>query len=65
MNCLVIGKRVVNLTNMLYCEHQVYHDDETVKIYFAGSTNNAPLVFCENEAKLLWKYLESIAGKAK
>jgi hypothetical protein len=35
----------------------------SLKIYFAGSANNTPLVFSEEEAKELWKYLEFVSEK--
>ena len=61
MNLARIGKRVLNFDNVLYCEHQVYQDDETVKIYMAGASSNTPLVFCDAEAKAVWQYLEQSA----
>ena len=61
MNFARIGSRVLNFDNVLYCEHQVYHDDETVKIYMAGSTTSSPIVFCEAEAKAVWNYLAETA----
>jgi hypothetical protein len=35
----------------------------SLKVYFAGSANNAPLVFAEEDAKELWKYLDYISEK--
>lgn len=61
MNLARIGSRVLNFDDVLYCEHQVYHDDETVKVYLAGTATNAPIVFCEAEAKAVWKYLAETA----
>jgi hypothetical protein len=35
----------------------------SLKIYFAGSANNTPLVVSEEDAKELWKYLEFVSEK--
>ena len=35
----------------------------SLKIYFSGSANNTPLVFAEDDAKELWKYLDYVAEK--
>lgn len=58
-----ITNRAVNFDNVLYCERQVYGDEENVKVYFTGSSNNTPLVLCGDEAKQLWKYLEYAAER--
>ena len=63
MNYVRIGKKVLNLDSVGYCEMQAWQDEMTVKIYFAGSANNTPLVFGESDAKELWKYLEYVAEK--
>jgi hypothetical protein len=63
MNYVRIGKKAVNLDRVTYVEVQVWQDEMSVKVYFAGSANNTPLVFAENEAKELWKYLEYVAEK--
>jgi hypothetical protein len=51
------------LDSVSYAEVQVWQDEMTVKVYFSGLANNTPLVFGENDAKELWKYLEYIAEK--
>ena len=51
VNFLKMEKRAINFDTVLYCEHQVYGEDENVKVYFAGSSNNTPLVLCGDEAK--------------
>jgi|GEM_PF-838868 hypothetical protein len=63
MNYVHIGKRTLNLDSVSYAEAQVWQDEMTVKVYFAGLANNTPLVFTENDAKELWKYLEYVAEK--
>lgn len=63
MNYVRIGKRTLNLDSVSYAEVQVWQDEMTVKVYFSGQANNAPLVFGENDAKELWKYLEYVAEK--
>lgn len=63
MHYVRIGKRALNLDSIAYCEVQAWQDEMSVKVYFTGSANNAPLVFGEGEAKELWKYLEYIAEK--
>ncbi|HLZ34235.1 MAG TPA: hypothetical protein VKP13_09465 [Nitrospira sp.] len=63
MNYVRIGKKALNLDSISYCEVQIWQDEMSVKVYFAGSANNTPLVFGENEAKELWKYLEYVAEK--
>jgi len=35
----------------------------SLKVFFAGSSNNTPLVFTEADAKELWKYLDYVAEK--
>jgi hypothetical protein len=35
----------------------------SLKVYFAGAAHNTPLVFAENDAKELWKYLEYVSEK--
>ena len=64
MNFIRIGKKALNLDQVTYAEAQVWQDEMSVKVYFVGSANNAPVVFAENEAKELWKYLEIRGGKA-
>ncbi len=63
MNYVRIGKKALNLDSVSYCEAQVWQDEMTVKVYLAGSATNSPLVFGENVAKELWKYLEYVAEK--
>jgi hypothetical protein len=63
MNYVHIGKRTLNLDSVSYAEVQVWQDEMTVKVYFGGLANNTPLVFTENDAKELWKYLEYVAEK--
>ncbi len=63
MNFVRLGKKVLNLDAVSYCEVQAWQDELTVKVYFAGASNNTPLVFGESEAKELWKYLEYVAEK--
>ena len=63
MNYIRIGKIALNLDQVTYAEAQVWQDEMSVKVYFVGSANNAPVVFAENEAKELWKYLEYVAEK--
>jgi hypothetical protein len=46
-----------------YCEAQIWQDEMSLKVYFAGSANNTPLVFAENDAKELWKYLDYVSEK--
>jgi hypothetical protein len=63
MHLVRIGKKVVNLDSVSYCEAQIWQDAMSVKMYFLGSAHNTPLVFSEEEAKELWKYLEYAAEK--
>jgi hypothetical protein len=63
MNYVRIGKKALNLDSVSYCEVQIWQDEMSVKVFFAGSANNTPLVFGEGEAKELWKYLEQIGQK--
>ncbi len=63
MNYVRIGKKGLNLDRVTYAEVQIWQDEMSVKVYFAGSANNTPLVFAENDAKELWKYLEYVAEK--
>ncbi len=63
MNYVPIGKKTLNLDSVRYCEAQIWQDEMTVKVYLAGSATNSPLVFGENDAKELWKYLEYVAEK--
>lgn len=63
MHYVRIGKKVLNLESVSYAEVQAWQDEMTVKVYFAGSANNTPLVLAETEAKELWKYLEYVAEK--
>ena len=58
-----IGKKTVNLDSVSYCDVQIWQDEMSLKIYFAGSANNTPLVFAGDEAKELWKYMEYVAEK--
>jgi hypothetical protein len=60
MHFVRIGKKAVNLDSVAYCEVQVWQDEMTVKVYFAGSANNTPLVFGETDAKEFWKYVEYV-----
>jgi hypothetical protein len=63
MHFVRIGKKTLNLDSISYCEAQIWQDEMSLKIYFAGSANNTPLVFTEDDAKELWKYLEYVAEK--
>ena len=63
MHYVRIGKKVLNLDSISYCEAQIWQDEMSLKVYFAGSANNAPLVFAEEDAKALWKYLDYVAEK--
>ena len=54
---------LLNLDSVSYCEAQIWQDEMSLKVYFAGSANNTPLVFAESDAKELWKYLDNIAEK--
>lgn len=63
MQYVRVGKKVVNLDSVSYCEAQIWQDEISLKVYFAGSANNTPLVFAEEDAKELWKYLEYVAEK--
>ena len=63
MHYVRIGKKALNLDNVSYLEAQVWQDEMSVKVYFAGAANNSPLVFGEEEAKTLWKYLDYVAEK--
>ena len=48
MHFVRIGKKTLNLDSISYCEAQIWQEDEmSLKIYFAGSANNTPLVFAE------------------
>ena len=58
-----VGNRALNLGSVIHCECQVWHDSTTVKVYFSGAANNTPIVLSEEEAKLLWKYIEYVAVK--
>ena len=49
MNFIRIGKKALNLDHVTYAEVQIWQDEMSVKVYFAGSANNAPVVFAENE----------------
>ena len=35
----------------------------SLKVYFAGSANNTPPVFAEEDAKERWKYFDHVAEK--
>lgn len=63
MHFVRIGKKALNLDSVSYCEAQIWQDEMSLKIYFAGAAHNTPLVFAENDAKELWKYLEYISEK--
>jgi len=63
MNYVRIGKKVLNLDSVSYCEAQIWQDEMSLKVYFAGSANNTPLVFAEEDAKELWKYFDKVAEK--
>ena len=63
MNYVRIGKKTLNLDNVSYAEAQVWQEEMTVKVYLTGLANNTPIVFTENDAKELWKYLEYVAEK--
>ncbi|MDH4186226.1 MAG: hypothetical protein OEV08_04445 [Nitrospira sp.] len=63
MNFIRIGKKTLNLDSVSYCEAQIWQDEMSLKVYLTGSANNAPLVFTEEDAQALWKYLEYIAEK--
>lgn len=63
MHFVRIGKKALNLDSVSYCEAQIWQDAMSLKVYFSGSANNAPLVFSEDEAKELWKYLDDVAKK--
>jgi hypothetical protein len=63
MHFVRVGKKTLNLDSVSYCEAQIWQDEMSLKVYFAGSANNAPLVFAEDDAKVLWKYLEYVAEK--
>jgi hypothetical protein len=58
-----IGNRALNLDSVTHCECQIWHDSTTLKVYVSGAANNTPIVLSEEEAKLLWKYLERVAEK--
>ena len=58
MHLVRIGKRVLNLDNLSYCEAQVWQEEISLKVSFIGSANNTPLTLTDEEAKALWKYLE-------
>jgi hypothetical protein len=63
MHFVRIGKKTLNLDSISYCEAQIWQDEMSLKVYFAGSANNTPLVFAGDEAKELWKYMEYVAEK--
>ena len=63
MHFVRIGKKALNLDSVSYFEAQIWQDEMSLKIYFAGSANNTPLVFSEEDAKELWKYLEYVSEK--
>ena len=49
MHFVRIGKKAVNLDSVSYCEAQIWQDEVSLKVYFAGSANNTPLVLSEDE----------------
>ena len=51
MHYVRIGKKALNLDSVSYCEAQIWQDEMSVKVYFAGSANNTPLVFAEEDAR--------------
>lgn len=61
MTFFKIGNRSINFDNVLYCERQVYGDEENVKVFFTG--NSTPVVLCDTEAKQIWEYLEYASEK--
>jgi hypothetical protein len=63
MHFVRIGKKTLNLDCVNYCEAQIWQDEMSLKVYFVGAANNTPLVFSEEDAKELWKYLEYVAEK--
>jgi hypothetical protein len=63
MHFVRIGKKTLNLDSVSYCEAQIWQDAMSLKIYFAGSANNTPLVLSEEDGKELWKYLEYVSEK--
>jgi len=63
MHFVRIGKKALNLDIVSYFEAQIWQDAMSLKVYFSGSANNAPLVFSEEDAKELWKYLEYVSEK--
>ena len=63
MHFVRIGKKALNLYSVCYCEAQIWQDAMSLKVYFSGSANNTPLVFSEEDAKELWKYLDYVAEK--
>jgi hypothetical protein len=63
MHFVRIGKKTLNLDSVSYCEAQIWQDDMSLKVFFAGSSNNTPLEFSEAEAKELWKYLDYVSEK--
>jgi len=63
MHFVRIGKKAVNLDSVSYCEAQIWQDEMSLKVYFAGSANNTPLVLTEEDAKELWKRLDEIVTK--
>ena len=63
MHFVRIGKKALNLDSVSYCEAQFWQDEMSLKVFFAGSANNSPLVFTEEDAKELWKYLDYVAEK--
>ncbi len=63
MHYVRVGRKVVNLDSVSYCEAQVWQDAMSVKIFMMGNANNTPLVLNEEEAKEFWKYMDIIAKK--
>lgn len=61
MHFVRVGKKALNLDSVSYCEAQIWQDEMSLKIFFAGSANNTPLVIAGDDAKELWKYMESVA----
>src|SRR4029079_1212431 len=50
MHLIRIGKRVLNLDNLSYCEAQVCQEEISLKVSFIGSANNTPLTLTDEEA---------------
>ena len=59
MHFVRIGKKALNLDSVTYCEAQIWQDEMSLKVHFVGSANNTPLVLAEEDAKELWKYLDT------